>query len=365
MSRRNGSGAMLVAVVVIAGAVGCAKPTPNSVSCSNADPGTLPIDSGGWVARECNNRNVQGAWYCYDDMVNSTSCVDGQPPYDAAANGMCLSGTTTLDSTYAAWGSGIGLTLNQSGTVSSTYDATANGVVGFRLNISGNTGGNALRVAFKGDPAAVNAPFVQFPGAGTLEATIASAMVPSSWGGPEAGTRANASAIYDLQVQLVGAERASSYSFCITGVTPIVADTSGAGGQGGGGGQGGAGGTGGSTDPCQPDCLGRLHGGCPAMGACMYQTGVTCWSNGVTRTVSGAGSSARTTISKNGMVCATIEVTSALDWPYVYTARNASGMVLGTLALYADGAQTVTCNGESPVTIPATCSTNCTAGTCN
>ena len=42
--------------------------------CSNSNRMTLPIDEAGWVARECNDRNIQGAFYCYDDGINPTSC---------------------------------------------------------------------------------------------------------------------------------------------------------------------------------------------------------------------------------------------------------------------------------------------------
>src|SRR5262245_18748708 len=88
--------------------------------CSNSNPRTLPIDEAGWVARECNDRNIQGAFYCYDDMINPTSCpapaADGTrpPPYRDGA-GMCISGNTTIDATFAAWGAGLGLSLNESG----------------------------------------------------------------------------------------------------------------------------------------------------------------------------------------------------------------------------------------------------------
>jgi hypothetical protein len=133
-----------------------------------------------------------------------------------------------------------------------------------------------------------------------------------------------------------------------------------AGGVGcGGGGAGGAGGAGGSgsTDPCQPDCLGKLMGGCTGEGTCMAAgSGLLCWSNGVTIQSSGAGSSAMSTISKNGMVCATLEGG---------TYRDAAGVALGTTALSADGSQTIiTCNGESPVALPSNCGFPCLSGNC-
>jgi hypothetical protein len=201
--------------------------------CSNANKSTLPIDESGWVARECNDRNIQGAFYCYDDGINPTSCpaaaADGtRPPPFRAGSGMCISGNTTLDPTYAAWGAGIGLSLGDSGgmpSVKSAYDATANGVTGFHLDITGSTGNLPLRVGYTGAAAPVGAqPFVQFPaGATSLDVPIADALVPESWTtDPNAGTHANPSSVFDLQVQITGGDAATPYDFCITNVTPIT-----------------------------------------------------------------------------------------------------------------------------------------------
>jgi hypothetical protein len=201
--------------------------------CSNADRTTLPIDEAGWVARECNDRAIQGAFYCYTDMINPTSCPapaeDGtRPPPFRAGSGMCISGTTTVDATYAAWGAGLGLSLNDDGAptfVKNAYNATANNVTGFNLEISGSTGNLPLRVGFTGSAAPVGAqPFVQFPaGATNLEVLIADALVPESWTtDPNAGMHADPTSIFDLQVQIPGGDAAAEYDFCITKVTPIT-----------------------------------------------------------------------------------------------------------------------------------------------
>ena len=236
------SGFALGSIASLALLGGCSAPNeggddsgPGGVVCSNADKSTLPIDAKGWVARECNERNIQGAFYCYDDGVNPTSCppaaADGtRPPPFRAGGGMCISGNTTLDPTYAAWGAGIGLSLGDSGgmpSVKSAYDATANGVTGFHLDITGTTGNLPLRVGYTGAAAPVGAqPFVPFPaGATDLDVLIADALVPESWTtDPNAGTHANPSSIFDLQVQITGGDAATTYDFCITNVTPITSD---------------------------------------------------------------------------------------------------------------------------------------------
>jgi hypothetical protein len=223
-----------------------------AVSCSNTNPATLPIDASGWVARQCNNRNIQGGWYCYADGVNATSCAMAQAPY-RAGSGMCLSGDTTLDTTFAAWGAGIGLVLNQAGPggAKTPYNATASGVIGFRVGISGTTGGNPLRIQFTARESGGTAPFVQVTGPATVDVLLADAQVPPTWAVPEAGMRVNPASIYDLQVQVVGAERAAHYDYCVTSVTPIVSATTGTGGSspgtGGATGSGGRTGSGGAT----------------------------------------------------------------------------------------------------------------------
>jgi hypothetical protein len=232
-------------------ATGGAGPTggaggSGAATCSNANLNTIPIDSTGWVARECNNFGIQGAWYCYDDGVNDSSCTTGTPPF-RPQGGMCLSGTTTLDPTFAAWGGGIGLSLNETGgvgSVKSPFNATTSGVTGFAITIAGTSGGNAIRVNFSGaaNTAGRISPFVQLPGAGTYEVNLADAMVPTTWDVPEAGTTADPANIFDMQVQVVGGETNAAYDFCITQVDPIGPGIGGSGGTGGAGGTGGSGG---------------------------------------------------------------------------------------------------------------------------
>jgi hypothetical protein len=198
---------------------------PAMEGCSNtADMTLVPIDATGWVARECTDYFIQGAWYCYDDGINESGCTMGTPPYDAASAGMCLTGVTTVDATFAAWGAGIGLALNDSGTeggmtsVKSSYDAMANGYNGVHLVITGDTGGLGLRVNFSvsADTTGTISPFWAVPGPGTYDIKIADAVVPEAWMAPESGTTGNPAAVYDVQVQVAGGETAANYNFCIT-----------------------------------------------------------------------------------------------------------------------------------------------------
>jgi Glycosyl hydrolase family 12 len=196
---------------------------------------TLPIDASGWIPRECTIFDVQGAWYCFDDGVTATSCEAGKTPY--ASGGMCLSGTT-LGATPGTWGGGIGVSLNETGgpnSIKEAYDAASHDVVGFAIEITGDTGGNELRVGFTSSATPMGAsPFVPVPGPGSYDIMIADALVPANWNVPNAGEAANPAAIYDIQVQIDGNGVAAPFDFCISSLTPVL---SGEGGTGGGGGQ--------------------------------------------------------------------------------------------------------------------------------
>ncbi len=210
-----------------------ATPTPiaGPATCTNADISTLPIDETGWVARDCNNAGIQGAFYCYDDGINPSGCTSGVAPFTPGM-GMCLQGSTSVDPDFAAWGAGIGLSLNDSGetaamaSVKGPFDATANGLLGFNILITGDTGGLPIRIQFtkEAEPTAPS-PFVQLPGAGTTpyEIMIADALVPESWmtcTGDEC--LADPTSLYDIQIQVVGGEDAANYNFCVESITPIT-----------------------------------------------------------------------------------------------------------------------------------------------
>ena len=100
----------------------------------------------------------------------------------------------------------------------------------------------------------------------------------------------------------------------------------------------------------------RLYGGCAPEGTCTYSGANSCFSNGVIATNSTPGGPTAQTITKDGVVCATLDATR------VY--RDPSGGALGTLKVNADGTTTYTCTGEAPVTVPASCTIGCSGGKC-
>lgn len=196
------------------------------VVCPNADPSLISIAPSRRVNAACNNAGITGWWYCFDDGINATSCTELGAPYSSASGAMCLSGSTTAAS--AAWGAGIGVSLNQaSGTTAPKlpFDATAltPPVTGFRITLTGNTGGLPVRLTLTNlaNPAGSASPFVEVAGvAGTsteFDLIIADAVVPIDWDVANAGAAAIATLLYDLQVQIAGGA-VGAYDFCITQV---------------------------------------------------------------------------------------------------------------------------------------------------
>lgn len=211
------------------------EPTPGTpaATCSNADLTTLPLDETGWIARNCNAYDIQGAIYCYHDGLSPTSCMDNVVPW-VPGKGICISGSTIVDPTPEdttdpyPYGAGIGISLNDSGmtetmaSVKSAYDATAHGVTGFRVVLSG-TSDPPFRIGFTAKAVSEDiAPFSQFNIPGDHPVEFTSAMVPSTWTVTNAGETVNPSSIYDLQIQIAGGDTAGNYDICIESITPIT-----------------------------------------------------------------------------------------------------------------------------------------------
>jgi hypothetical protein len=214
-------------------------------SCSNTDKTIIPIDSTGWVPKNCDDYGIQGAWYCYDDGVGKTSCKQGVPPYVMASPGpgMCLSGSTaSTTSNPSAYGAAIGFSLQDSGgtmSVKSAYNATMYNIIGFDVTIAGTSGGLPIRIGFTQAAASTNpAPFVEVPGPGKYSVHFSAANVPSTWNVPNKGQTVDPTMIYDLAFQIAAGATAANFDFCITSVKPILSTTSTSSSSSGGGGCG-------------------------------------------------------------------------------------------------------------------------------
>jgi hypothetical protein len=201
------------------------------VTCSNTDKTIIPIDKTLWVPKECNDYGIQGAWYCYTDGTTQAGCTDSKPIFQDGK--VCLKGSTLGMST--TYGAAIGLSLNDSGmtemmaSVKSAYDATAHGVKGFAIGVSGDTGGLELRVTFTklASPTGVS-PFYSVPGApatAPYNVNITDALVPKAWMVDNAGEIADPKSMYDLQIMIPGDSKAANFDFCITSLKPITDGT--------------------------------------------------------------------------------------------------------------------------------------------
>jgi len=196
---------------------------------------------------------VVGGFYIYGDQdaehPDGQSCTvppKGTKPCGAAdagtGSGICLSGETIKDTTYAAWGCGIGLSLN----AAETDDTGAVGDAGtdekltysgpatcFELTFTGTTGGLTLRVGFTqyADPSIKSqgvAPFKTlraFTDGWTGQVCFADVTCPNWPTAPDQGCPADMvatpSSSYDLQIQVPGGDGANVYDFCLTKVVPL------------------------------------------------------------------------------------------------------------------------------------------------
>lgn len=210
----------------------------DAVVCTNTNLEMIPIPSTGFVDFACNVYGIQGSWYCFSDMDTeanggSEGCIQGAVPVGGTP-GNCLSGTIPENvDDYV----GIGISLNQGGGDSGKqpYNATASGVVGFAITVTGTITGADLRIGFtnnNGSTAHYVAPFVTeaAPAAGgsTYSVLLAGPPVPSvpgSFGSSVADPDAslNPTDIYDVQVEIPGQPNtAVTYSnFCVTNIVPI------------------------------------------------------------------------------------------------------------------------------------------------
>ncbi len=231
-----------------------------TVTCSNTDKSIIPIDSTGWVDKTCDACGIQGAFYWYADdntaktlMCNGAACVADTPPFQAGAPGpgMCISGTTTGN--MMDWGAGIGLSLADSGGMSSVkgaFDATKAGcgnITGFDVTLTGNTGGAPVRIGFTttADGTTI-APFITGgdPGGTTLKLSgvdtivIDKAVIPTDWMSTDPSPP-DPSKIYDMQFQVATDQLAAGkpFNLCVTSIKPVIdgMESGGSGGSGGGG----------------------------------------------------------------------------------------------------------------------------------
>ncbi len=169
-----------------------------------------------------NPDGIQGAFYTFGD---GSSCTPMNPP--CTAQGVCLSGATVVDKTYAKWGCGLGLELNSSGGTTPVKSAYAGDATCFNYVLTGNSGGNEVRIAFTQTADTTNriSPYVSIP-AFTNGKTGTVCFKDVTCQGADPTKCALTGMDFDFQVNVVGGNNAGNYNVCLSSLTPVTSGTS-------------------------------------------------------------------------------------------------------------------------------------------
>ena len=197
--------------------------TAGAPECST-DPNLLQASSC-WVGCDPtldtdNPLGVQGAFYTFGD---GSSCTPLNPPCTQA--GICLSGTTAVDPSYAKWGCGMGLELNSTGGVDSVKHAYAGTAKCFDYTLTGSSGGNEVRIAFtqSADTTGKVSPYVSIPAFSNGKTGTVCFKDVSCQGQMKCAV---GDAQYDIQLNVVGGNHAGAYAVCLTRLVPVATGTS-------------------------------------------------------------------------------------------------------------------------------------------
>ena len=138
----------------------------------------------------------------------------------------------------------------------------------------------------------------------------------------------------------------------------------GTGGGGGAGGSGGGGGAGGSAACNYPACIANLARDCQGTGACTSQVAGfavnICYANGVkfltTVDVMRMVAVIRVTKTDGTSTCFSVESPFSMTGASgMLTYKDAAGATVATGVQAMNGDTTITCTGQAPVTVPASC----------
>lgn len=193
----------------------------------------------GWIGgdettAEDDPKGIQGAIYMYGDDISCT-VVEGNP---CTAEGCCISGSTIVDDTFAAWGCGIGISLNDTGGDNPMKQAYKGTATSFNYTITGTTGGAELRIGVtqfadteglvspyysvgdfdSGISGSISFNLVTYP---SWCSTNADCLAPPDRTQAAGGTPADPMYAHDLQFQIAGGESASDFNFCITSLEAV------------------------------------------------------------------------------------------------------------------------------------------------
>jgi hypothetical protein len=184
---------------------------------------------------------LQGSIYPYGDGMSCEYSPTSPPATNFCTGGKCcLSGTTKVDTTYAAWGCGIGVELDDDGTTKHVYSGS---VSCFQISLTGSSGGNVVRIQFtqSANPASgAVSPYTEIPAFtnGWMGPVCFKDVTCPGWATADqcSKTGTNGTPV-DMQIQVSAGSTTSTvgaYNVCLTSIVPM-GTTSGGGGSGGGG----------------------------------------------------------------------------------------------------------------------------------
>ncbi|HEY4158025.1 MAG TPA: hypothetical protein VGM29_08005 [Polyangiaceae bacterium] len=174
-----------------------------------------------------NPKGIQGAFYGFGDGKSCTV----EDPICTPANGVCMTGATVVDQTYAKWGCGIGLQLNSSGGANPTRAVYSGPAQCFNYVLSGNSGGNEVRIGFTETATVVSliSPYVSIPAftnghSGQIcfkDVNCQSQLVCTQTVTTGCCTSITGNGTpYDLQIGVVGGNHAGNFNVCLTSLVP-------------------------------------------------------------------------------------------------------------------------------------------------
>jgi hypothetical protein len=218
------------------GSGGSATSTGGSsgITCT-ADPSQL-VNTSAYNCDQSTSIGIEGSIYPYGDGASCPYGPSTPPANICTSAGCCLSGTTVVDSTFAKWGCGIGLELDDDGTTKNVY---AGPVKCFMIALTGNSGNNVVRIGFtqSSTPASgAVAPYTELPAftnGWSGQVCFADATCP---GWATAAQCSTTNSPVDMQIQISAGSTTTttgSYNLCLTSVVPVQSGSTGTGGSGG------------------------------------------------------------------------------------------------------------------------------------
>jgi len=182
-------------------------------------------DTNNWIATAPASCGVQGSLYAFSDP---TTCTSTTNICAAGSAGCCIKGTTIVDSTYAAYGCGMGLDLNSSGGTSATKSPYAGSAKGFKITLSGSVSkGQPIRIMYSSaatDPAGGTSPYKEVTDVGTYSVLFSDATCPA-WATGGKCTPVSGSGAYSIKLQVAGGGASTDpvgpFEVCITSIVPL------------------------------------------------------------------------------------------------------------------------------------------------